>query len=320
MELGVPHRQNWSFVRKSSSILITGGAGFIGSHLANTLFDAGFSNITCIDNLSTGDWDRVNPKINRIQSDIGDLSEEILQKILESTEVVFHLSAVKLHNKFNSFDEIIRHNVIATEKLLRISGDSGIKTFIFTSSLYSYGMPSVSLTSEETPLEPTTYYGASKVMGEQLVKILASEYGFNYSIARLFFIYGENQYAEGGYKSVIVNNFERLIQGQPALVHGDGSQVLDYLHVSDCVTALISMAKNPTNTILNIASSAPVTILDLTLDMIEIFGAGSLVHSDPDWTAGTYRVGSNKKLREMLSWEAKIDLHQGLKKTLGSMR
>jgi len=307
-------------VRKSSSILITGGAGFIGSHLANSLLDAGFSNITCIDNLSTGNWDRINPKIDTIESDIGDLDEETLRKILQTTEVVFHLSAVKLHNNVNSFDEMMRHNVVATEKLLRISGESGIKTFVFTSSLYSYGLPSVILTSEDTPLEPTTYYGASKVMGEHLVKMLALKYGFDYSIARLFFIFGENQYAEGGYKSVIVNNFERLIQGQPAIVHGDGSQVLDYLHVSDCVTALISMAQSPTNTILNIASSTPVTILDLTLDMIEIFGAGSFVHSEPDWTAGTYRVGSNKRLREMLSWEAKIDLHQGLIKTLGSMR
>lgn len=307
-------------MRKSSSILITGGAGFIGSHLANSLLDAGFSNITCIDNLSTGNWDRINPKINRIESDIGDLDEETLGKILETTEVVFHLSAVKLHNNVNSFDEMMQHNVVATEKLLRISGESGIKTFVFTSSLYSYGLPSVIMTSEDTPLEPTTYYGASKVMGEHLVKMLALKYGFDYSIARLFFIFGENQYAEGGYKSVIVNNFERLIQGQPAIVHGDGSQVLDYLHVSDCVTALISMAQSPTNTILNIASSTPVTILDLTLDMIEIFGAGSFVHSEPDWTAGTYRVGSNKRLREMLSWEAKIDLHQGLIKTLGSMR
>lgn len=307
-------------MRKSSSILITGGAGFIGSHLANSLLDAGFSNITCIDNLSAGNWDRINPKINRIESDIGDLDEETLGKILETTEVVFHLSAVKLHNNVNSFDEMMQHNVVATEKLLRISGESGIKTFVFTSSLYSYGLPSVIITSEDTPLEPTTYYGASKVMGEHLVKMLALKYGFDYSIARLFFIFGENQYAEGGYKSVIVNNFERLIQGKPAIVHGDGSQVLDYLHVSDCVTALISMAQSPTNTILNIASSTPVTILDLTLDMIEIFGAGSFVHSEPDWTAGTYRVGSNKRLREMLSWEAKIDLHQGLIKTLGSMR
>ena len=300
--------------------MITGGAGFIGSHLANSLLDAGFSNITCIDNLSAGNWDRINPKINRIESDIGDLDEETLGKILETTEVVFHLSAVKLHNNVNSFDEMMQHNVVATEKLLRISGESGIKTFVFTSSLYSYGLPSVIITSEDTPLEPTTYYGASKVMGEHLVKMLALKYGFDYSIARLFFIFGENQYAEGGYKSVIVNNFERLIQGKPAIVHGDGSQVLDYLHVSDCVTALISMAQSPTNTILNIASSTPVTILDLTLDMIEIFGAGSFVHSEPDWTAGTYRVGSNKRLREMLSWEAKIDLHQGLIKTLGSMR
>ena len=307
-------------MKKSSNILITGGAGFIGSHLANSLVDAGFSNITCIDNLSTGNWDRINPKVNKIESDIADLSEEILGEILETTDVVFHLSAVKLHNNVNSFDEMMRHNVVATEKLLRVSGESGVKTFVFTSSLYSYGLPSVVLTSEDTPLEPTTYYGASKVMGEHLVKMLAPKYGFDYSIARLFFIFGENQYAKGGYKSVIVNNFERLIQGQPAIVHGDGSQVLDYLHVSDCVTALISMAKSPTNTILNVSSSSPVTILDLTLEMIEIFGVGSLVHSEPDWTAGTYRVGSNKKLREMLSWDARVDLHQGLMKTLGSMR
>ena len=306
-------------MKKSSSILITGGAGFIGSHLANSLFDKGFSSITCIDNLSTGDWGRVNPKINKVEGDIGNLSDQVLGKILEATDVVFHLSAVKLHNNINSFEDLLHNNVTATERLLRISGESSVSTFVFTSSLYAYGLPPVAVISEDTPLEPTTFYGATKVMGEQLVKIMAPKYGFDYSIARLFFMYGENQYAEGGYKSVIVNNFERLIRGAPANVNGDGSQVLDYLHVSDCVTALISMAQNPTNSILNIASGIPITILDLTRYMIEIFGGGSYVHSEPDWTAETYRVGSNKQLREMFSWKSNIDLRKGLEATLRSM-
>jgi UDP-glucose 4-epimerase len=306
-------------VNKSSSILITGGAGFIGSHLANNLYNLGFTNLTCIDNLSAGNWERLNPRIVKVEYDIGNSSEDRLKSILQKTEVVFHLSAVKLHNNLNSFDEMLNHNIVATEKMLRISGEVGIKTFVFTSSLYTYGLPSITLISEDTPLEPTTFYGASKVMGEQLVKLMAIRYGFDYSIARLFFIYGENQYAFGGYKSVIVRNFERLIKGKPAIVHGDGLQVLDYLHVSDCVTSLIGMANNPTNTSLNVASGIPITILELTSTMIEIFGNGSFLHAESDWTAGTSRVGSNKRLQNMLSWNAKIDLRQGLARTLGSM-
>lgn len=294
---------------------ITGGAGFIGAALANELHNRGHSGIRLLDNLSTGDLSRLNydAEINLI--DISIAKVEDLTKLLSGFDILFHLSAVKLHNEKNSFEDLIRHNVLATQNLLEAAGLAGVKKVIFTSSLYAYGMLKVEEFTEDLVPFPSTIYGASKLFGERLVSIASQKYGFKFSIARLFFIYGEKQYSKGGYKSVIVNNFERLKSGQPAVINGDGKQVLDYLHVSDCVNALISLSEFTTDEIFNISSGSPLSIEQLTKQMLKITGKSKSIFADADWTQGTRRVGSNTKIHKLTGWSPRITLVDGLTKT-----
>ncbi len=300
---------------KYPKIAISGGAGFIGASLANELHRRGNKNLLLLDNLSTGDWSRLDFEAPSTLVDISRIKVEDLAAALSGTEILFHLSAVKLHNEKNSFDDLNGNNVIGTHNLMEAAGLAGVKKVVFTSSLYSYGMLKIQTFTEDVVPYPSTIYGASKLFGEGLVSIAAKKYEFDYSIARLFFIYGEKQYSEGGYKSVIVNNFERIRSGQPAVINGDGGQVLDYLHVSDCVDALISLSEHTTNEIFNISSGIPISIEHLTRQMLSVAGKTSFIYAEPDWTQGTRRVGSNMKIQKLTGWHPKVTLEEGLART-----
>ena len=295
--------------------LITGGAGFIGSALANSLLQTGDTEVICIDNLSTGTWKRLDPRIKKMEIDLASASQQDLEKLLSDVDVLFHLAAVKLHNTNNSFQSIIETNVKASHRLFEAAGVAGVRSVVFTSSLYTYGLPKESIISESVSTSPATIYGASKLFGENLLSIAAQKFNFKYSIARLFFIYGENQYAEGGYKSVIVSNFERLSADTPAIINGNGEQTLDYLHVSDCVRALISLAKSPLNEVFNVSSGIPLTINELNAEMLKLVPDGKSIYAPKDWTHGTRRVGSFEKINSLIGWSPQISLKEGLART-----
>lgn len=300
-------------------VAITGGAGFIGAALANELAARGEFEIWVLDDLSTGDWARLDGEFKRVFVDISLASPESLATLLSGVDVLYHLSAVKLHNEKNSFDDLIRHNVIGTQNILEAAGRAGVRKVVFTSSLYAYGMLKIEEFTEDLLPLPSTIYGASKLFGESLVSIASQKFGFEYSIGRLFFVYGEKQYSKGGYKSVIVNNFERLRTGQPAVINGDGGQILDYLHISDCVSALISLSGKTTNDVYNISSGIPLSIEQLTQQMLKVTGVGNLKYVEPDWTQGTRRVGSNTKIHKLTGWVPNVSLRDGLTRTWESL-
>lgn len=304
---------------KNLSVAITGGAGFIGAELANTLVKLGCQKPRLMDNLSTGDWSRLNFDTLTSTFDIStrDLSE--IQNALIGVDTLFHLSAVKLHNERNSFDDLLLNNIVATDRLFEAAGNAGVKNVVFTSSLYAYGLAKDNVISEETLPTPSTHYGASKLLGENLLAIAAKKYGFRYAIARLFFIYGPLQFASGGYKSVILKNFERMKAGLPAIINGDGEQVLDYLYLEDCVNALIELGSNPPNDIVNVSSSVPISINSLIGQMAEITGERGTLLTSADWTKGTRRVGSNQKINSLVGWSPRITLEEGLQKTWESL-
>lgn len=300
---------------QTNKVLITGGAGFIGSALANHLSMESKNEITAVDNLSAGNWDQVSTNVRKLTLDVSVLNLYELEALLSGVDTLFHLSAVKLHNEKNSFQDILANNIVATEKIFEAAGKAGVKNVVFTSSLYAYGMLKNELMTETHLPQPITTYGASKLFGENLLAIASKKYAFNYSIARLFFMYGKNQYSLGGYKSVVVRNFERLKANLPAVITGDGNQILDYLYVSDCVDALVALSKVPNNQIFNISSGTPLTINELTRKMLEIAGGGNIEYVAPDWTARTRRVGGNRKIMNAVDWAPKISLEEGLRLT-----
>ncbi len=210
---------------------------------------------------------------------------------------------------------MIDTNITATRRLLTALGQlDRVPKLVFTSSLYAYGALGPTDMSEADLPAPTTDYGVSKLAGEHLLRVATSESGLPWTVARLFFIYGPRQYAEGGYKSVIVSNFERMSRGEPPRINGDGQQSLDYLYLDDALSALVKMTNRAVDGLtLNISSGTAVTVAELTARMLKVAKCDlQPVEAPPDWTAGTRRAGDPALARRRLGWVPTVGLDDGL--------
>lgn len=298
-------------------VLVTGGAGFIGSALSNKLSDS--SDVTAVDNLKSGDWSRCKSEVQKVNLDLSKLSLIELCTLLADYDDLYHLAAVKLHNEENSFEDILDNNVVSTSRLFEAAGLAGIKNVFFSSSLYAYGSMGPDIMNETDIPIPKTYYGASKLFGEIALEIAADKYGFRDVCARFFFIYGPKQFSDGGYKSVIVRNFENALAGQPLTIFGDGDQSLDYVYIDDCISIIEKLMKSDFSGVVNLASGVPVKIRQLVSMIQEITSVQEVIHCKPDFTQGSVRFGSNDKLQAIIGGFEFLDVSQGLIRTWTSM-
>lgn len=309
------HGGAWIKIEMQTTAVVTGAAGFIGSHLTNALCASGVR-VIAIDNERSGNWKRVSPAARRIDADIAALTEGEFVDVCAGADALFHLAAEKYNSSLATPERVIATNVAATARLFRAAGRAAMRSIVFTSSLYAYGSLGPDSMDEQDLPAPTTLYGMSKVAGEHTLRVVGRETGVAWSAARLFFIYGPNQHAEGGYRSVILRNFDRLRSGLPPVINGDGAQGLDYVYVDDAVDALIRMASIPGGVgVVNVASGRAWTVSELTEAMLAVAGREGTDpdYAPPDWTAGSRRVGTTTRAREVLGWSATTPLDAGLR-------
>lgn len=295
--------------------LVTGVAGFVGFHLADRLVKGGWL-VRGLDDQRSGDWSRVTAPIEQVGRDLGSLSDDELLSLCRGADVVFHLAAEKYNSSRATPQDVIDVNISATHRLFDAAARAGVGKVVFTSSLYAYGSTGPASMHENDLPAPTTVYGVSKVAGEHLLRVAARDHGLCWTVGRLFFVYGPRQYAEGGYKSVIMSNFERIRRGECPVILGDGDQALDYVFVDDCVEALLAML-NPEHDgfTYNVATGRAITINELTRVMLAISESDlEPVHGPADWTAGTVRAGSPVLAERRLGWRATTPLEDGLER------
>jgi UDP-glucose 4-epimerase len=301
---------------RGSSFLVTGGAGFIGSHLVEALLEAGARRIVVLDNLRTGSWANTpgDARVERMSADLGTISEDDLRDALGKVDFLFHLAAEKHNQSVDMPDRVLEVNVNGTFRLFRAAAAAQVKKVVFTSSLYATGRLTLPPMTEEDLPQPRTVYGTSKLTGEHLLRYFALSAGLRSTSFRLFFVYGPKQFSGTGYKSVIVANFERILRGESPVVVGDGRQSLDYTHVSDVARALIlGLAEAADGQVINIGQGAAISVADLTTLMLDVAGSSlQPVYAPPDWTAGSHRECRNDKARELLGWQPAIGLRDGL--------
>jgi UDP-glucose 4-epimerase len=293
--------------------VVTGAAGFIGCHLTSRLVNEGWT-VRGLDNERSGDWRRVEVPVERVERDLTALSGEELMSLCDGASAVFHLAAEKHKSSGATPERTIEVNVLATQRLFDAAARAHVRKIVFTSSLYAYGGRGPAAMAEEDLPAPTTVYGTSKVAGEHLLRAAGNDNGLGWTIARLFFIYGPRQYAEGGYKSVIVKNFERILRGQNPVVFGDGRQALDYVYVDDCVAALLAMLDpEHDGCTYNVATGHAITVNELTALMLKASGSDLEPVTGPaDDTAGTVRKGSPALAEARLHWRAETAIDEGL--------
>jgi len=302
-----------------SKALVTGGAGFIGSHIVDRLLIHGLE-VTVVDNLSTGQLKNIvynenQQNFHSIKGDIRDL--DLIRRIVKEVDIVFHEAA--LISVVSSFkDPLTTHdvNVTGTLNLLKTCLNSGVKRFIFASSASIYGETETLPMKENMVPGPISPYAVSKLAAEYYAKLFYKVYGLETVCLRYFNVYGPRQ-RYGHYSGVIPIFINRLLSNEPPIIYGNGEQKRDFVNVQDIVDAnmLALRSKNAVGHVFNIGTGKATSVNQLAKIVLQIFGKKDLqpVHTDPrpgDTKEGSYADIS--KARRVLGYDPKISLEDGI--------
>lgn len=306
---------------KYSKALVTGGAGFIGSHVVEELVKSGIYTIS-VDNYFAGKEENLAHlrHYDNFQEEKCDvLDVERLDELFDGVDVVFHQAASKKTICLNNPRLDLDINAKGTFNLLELAVKHEVKKFVHASTGSVYGEAKYFPQDENHPLVPTSFYGCSKLAGEKYVKIFNHLYGLNTTVLRYFHIYGPRQESSdvGGVVSIFCRN---LLEGKPMTIFGDGTQQRSFTNVKDVVKANIVAAEldNTNGEVFNCASGIKVTVKELA-DMV----AKSLNIDNPkikyaDWTPGDIKVFdiNNNKIIDKMGLTFLTDFEKGLQETV----
>lgn len=300
-------------------VLITGAAGFLGSHILNKLLSMGF-NVLGLDNLSRpSDYGVKLLKNLGVKLYVMNVKNSEVINVLKNVDVVIHAAAyVDVAESVKEPTLYVDNNVLTTTYLAEVCVKKGVKRFIYVSSAAVYGEPKYLPIDEEHPLEPLSPYGASKVASEVIIKTFSKVYkNFKYTIIRPFNIYGPGQTST--YAGVVTNFCERLLRNLPPIIYGDGEQTRDFIYVEDvaeAITKIIECDKAVNNTY-NVGTGIPTKINDLAKLVMEILGITyKPIYKPPRPGDIKHSYASIKRIRKDIGWEPKTSLKEGLKKTI----
>lgn len=300
-------------------ILVTGGAGFIGSHVTNLLIEQGHK-VTVVDNLSHGIKGVVNPNSNFIQADL--LDQPSLEKILPGHEVVIHMaSLIEVGESVKKPVDFAENNILGTVKLLESMRKTGVNRIIFSSSACVYGTPKKLPITENDPLgKQENPYGLTKVSMEQFCILYHTLYNFDVIILRYFNPYGpfELHHPE---THAIPNFIKAILDKQPIPLYWKGEQIRDFIYIDDLALAhILPLTKSGIN-IYNVGTESGVKVIDVVKKIFELVGYDVPINDKGERKGDVEAlVASAEKIKTELGWAAKINLEEGLKKTIDFYR
>lgn len=298
-------------------VLVTGGAGFIGSHLVRKLVEI-HDDVIVLDNCSTGDLSHIDEsKINFWHGDIRD--EGIIQRIVfEKPEAIVHLAAqtmVDLSIKNPIFDA--SENIMGTLNILEAARQCNARV-VFASTAAAYG----DVTEDNLPvteiqqLAPQSFYGLTKVGVEKYLELYHDIYGLDYVICRFANVYGERQgdKGEGGVVSIFA---KKIASGQDITIFGDGGQTRDFIHAGDIADGISkALTTENTNTVYNLSTQTETSLIELVRIFSEVSGCDIAPNYGPKREGDIYRsMLCNEKAVKILGWKPKINLCEGLART-----
>ena len=297
------------------SILVTGGAGFIGSHVVDELIKMNQS-VIVIDDLSGGFEENLNEKAKFIKGDICDY--DLIKKVFNeySVEYVFHLAAYAAEGLSHFIKRFnYNNNLIGSINLINQSIIHKVKCFVFTSSIAVYGKNQLPMTEEITP-KPEDSYGIAKYAVEQELKISHDMFGLNYIIFRPHNVYGERQNIGDKYRNVIGIFMNQILQNKPLTIFGDGEQSRAFSYINDVAPLIASSIniRNAYNEIFNIGADTPYTINQLVEKISEVMQAKPSVKHLEARNEVVHAYSSHKKSDEVFKSKAKTDLLEGVQK------
>ena len=303
------------------NVLVTGGAGFIGSHLVRQLLDAKHQ-VTVLDNVSTGTWQHLPQGKDTCTCWEMDIRDKAAREKIEQAkfDVIVHLAAQTMFDvsiKDPEFDA--SENVMGTVNILEAARHSGVKRIIFASTAASYGdvaEDKLPIREEET-LAPMSFYGLTKVTVEKYLQLYHDLYGLDYVALRFANVYGERQgdTGEGGVISIFA---KRIAKDQGITVFGDGKQTRDFIYAGDIAAGIIAaMTTDKANAVYNLSNQTETSLLEL----IDLMAKAAGKKVEPDFAAP--REGDinrsmlcNEAAVQNLNWQPQMDLGEGLARTI----
>ena len=309
--------------------LVTGGAGFIGSHIVRTLLEQGNS-VRVLDNFSTGKRENLEDLTGRfdgnqlevLEGDLRNLSH--LEEAVRGIEVIFHQAAfVSVPQSMQEPQTCFDVNITGTSRLFDAARAAGVRRAVVASSAAIYGESDALPLDEETLPQPLSPYAVSKRVDEMYAELFTSSFGFDVVALRYFNVYGPRQRPDSMYAAAVPIFARRLLDGKPVTVFGDGGQTRDLINVHDVVRANLIASEHPEapGKILNICTGAETRLLDLLDVMYELVPNASQPEFAPPRAGDIYRsVGNPQKAADLLGFRAEVSLVDGLKETVDWMR
>lgn len=303
-------------VLKGTPVLVTGGAGFIGSELVKQLCDQG-AVVKVVDNLVNGKRENLaglpQGQVQLYVVDIRD--QERLKKLLSGVKLVFHLACLGVRHSIHSPYENHEVNAGATLRLLELARQAGVERFVYVSSSEVYGTGSGRM-SENYPAFPNTVYGASKLAGECYARAYYRTYGYPTVMVRPFNAYGPRCHHEGDSGEVIPKFMLRCMAGKPIIIFGDGTQVRDFTYVSDVARGILlaGVTAECVGKTLNLGSEHPVTINELAREVAAVVGKGEpkIQYEAPRPGDVLYLSPDTTLARQLLGFKPRVSLREGL--------
>lgn len=301
--------------KKKGEVLVTGGAGFIGSHVADELIKLGYETVV-LDDLSGGFRDNVNPRVEFVQ---GSITDKALVNALFAEHqfiYVFHLAAYAAEGlshfikKFN-----YENNLIGSVNLINAAVNHNIRCFVFTSSIAVYGANRVPMREDMMP-QPEDSYGIAKYAVEQELKVSHEMFGLPYIIFRPHNVYGERQNIGDRYRNVLGIFMNQIMQGRPLTIFGDGEQKRAFSHIGDVAPIIARAAENPGayNEIFNIGADEPASVNELAKIVCEAMGAEFQVQYEPPRNEVKVAYCDHEKVKRFFGYAPRVPLAEGVKR------
>jgi nucleoside-diphosphate-sugar epimerase len=305
----------------SGTALVTGGAGFIGSHIAAALLDAG-ARVRVLDDLSTGhreNIEEIGGDLDFIQGSVAD--EKLLDKALEGVEVVFHEAAIpSVPRSVEAPRQTHVASVDGTFSLLLAARDNKVRRVVYAASSSAYGdqptLPKVE-TMQPDPLSP---YAVAKLVGEYYCQVFTRVYGLETVSLRYFNVFGPRQDPGSQYSGVVSRFISSLCSAERPVIYGDGEQSRDFTYIDNVVAANLSAAsaKDAAGKVINVANGRRITLNELLAELKELTGKQDITAEYREPRVGDVRhsLADNSLAREFLGYEVKVDLREGLQRTI----
>jgi len=299
-------------------VLVTGGAGFIGSHLVDALVLRG-DHVIVVDNLSVGTRENLaqhdsNPAVELHVVDV--LDRHRLEPLFRGVDVVFHLATQCIRLSLREPELVSKVNVEGTLLVLLAAADARVQRFVYVSSSEAFGTAQTVPMSEDHPRDPRSIYGASKLAGEHYTTSFHRTHGMSTVIARPFNTYGPRAHFEGDYGEVIPKFVVRVMNGEPPIVSGDGEQTRDFTFVEDTVRGimLVADAMNVTGRQFNIARGQEVSINEIARLILDACGRSDIrPEFGPERPVDVRRhFGDITRVRRELGFEPRVGIRDGI--------